>query len=101
MKRIAFFAILFMALAATPQGQDPQEGARWANDVCGECHAVRTGQVRSPNGRAPTFVELANIPGMTTPNRCAYHALRWNADVRPHLRAAARHHCLHSEPEGQ
>jgi hypothetical protein len=55
MKRIAFFAILFMALAATAQGQDPQEGARWT-----------TGQARSPNGRAPTFVELANTPGMTT-----------------------------------
>ena len=66
MKRIAFFAILFMALAVTAQGQDPQEGARWANSVCGECHAVRAGQARSPNGRAPTFVELANTPGMTT-----------------------------------
>jgi hypothetical protein len=26
MKRIAFFAILFMALAVTAQGQDPQGG---------------------------------------------------------------------------
>jgi mono/diheme cytochrome c family protein len=64
MKRIAFFAILFMALAVT--AQVPQEGARWANSVCGECHAVRAGQASSPNGRAPTFVELANTPGMTT-----------------------------------
>ena len=97
MKRIAFFAILFMALAVTAQGQVPQEGARWANSVCGECHAVRAGQARSPNGRAPTFVELANTPGMMT----AALTVALTADVRPNLRAAARHHCLHSEPEGQ
>jgi mono/diheme cytochrome c family protein len=66
MKHIAFFVILFMASAVTARGQDAQDGARWANNVCGECHAVRTGQVRSPNGRAPTFVELANTPGVTT-----------------------------------
>ena len=66
MKRIVFLVLLFASAAATAQAQDPQEGAKWATDVCGECHAVRTGQVRSPNGRAPTFVELANTPGMTT-----------------------------------
>ena len=48
------------------QAQDPQEGAKWATNVCAQCHAVRPGEPRSPNGRAPTFAELANSPGMTT-----------------------------------
>ena len=65
MKRIAFLVLLFASAAATAQAQDPQEGAKWATNVCGECHAIARSQPRSPNGRAPTFVELANIPGMT------------------------------------
>lgn len=35
------------------------------DQVCSECHAVEKGQARSPNSRSPTFVELANTPGMT------------------------------------
>ena len=65
MKRIVFPVLLFASAAATAQAQDPQEGAKWATNVCGECHAIARSQPRSPNGRAPTFVELANIPGMT------------------------------------
>ena len=57
------FALALSAVAA--QAQDPQEGAKWATNVCGECHAVARSQPRSPNGRAPTFGELANTPGMT------------------------------------
>ena len=65
MKRASFAVILLVASAATAQAQNLQNGARWASDVCAECHATRTGQARSPNGKAPTFVELANTPGMT------------------------------------
>jgi len=65
MKRTAFL-VLLMASAVTAQAQDPQEGAKWATNVCAQCHAVRPGEPRSPNGRAPTFAELANSPGMTT-----------------------------------
>jgi mono/diheme cytochrome c family protein len=63
MKRVVFPVLLF---ASAAQAQDPAEGAKWATNVCGECHAVARGQPRSPNGRAPTFVELANTPGMTS-----------------------------------
>ena len=63
MKRIVFL-VLLMGSAVTAQAQDRQEGAKWATNVCGECHAVRPGQPRSRNRRAP--VELANIPEMTT-----------------------------------
>ena len=44
---------------------DPQKGLALAQQVCSECHAIRTGQVRSPNSTAPTFLELATAPGMT------------------------------------
>ena len=65
MKRLGFVLMLLAGSAATAQAQDPQGGAQWANNVCAECHATRAGQARSPNGKAPTFVELANAPGMT------------------------------------
>ena len=45
---------------------DPVEGLAIAREVCSECHAIQKGQVRSPNSRSPTFVELANTPGMTS-----------------------------------
>ena len=44
---------------------DPQKGLALAQQVCSECHAIRTGQVRSPNSTAPTFLELATAPGIT------------------------------------
>jgi mono/diheme cytochrome c family protein len=45
---------------------DPQKGLGLAQQVCSECHAVRIGEVRSPNSKAPTFLELATTPGMTS-----------------------------------
>ena len=66
MKRFGFILMPLAGLAATAQAQDPQGGAQWANNVCAECHATRAGQAQSPNGRAPTFVELANTPDMTS-----------------------------------
>jgi mono/diheme cytochrome c family protein len=44
---------------------NPQQGLAEARQVCSECHAIQRGEVRSPNSRSPTFVELANTPGMT------------------------------------
>src|SRR5437016_385838 len=44
---------------------DLTAGVAMARQVCSECHAVVKGQGRSPNSRSPTFVELANAPGMT------------------------------------
>jgi len=66
MKRIVFLVLSLASTAATTtKAQDLREGAKWATNVCGECHAVARSQPRSPNGRAPTFGELANTPGMT------------------------------------
>lgn len=44
---------------------DPGQGPAVARQFCSECHAIHIGQVRSPNSRSPTFVELASVPGMT------------------------------------
>jgi mono/diheme cytochrome c family protein len=44
---------------------DPEHGRALAHDVCGECHAVRSAQLLSPNLLAPTFFHVATIPGMT------------------------------------
>jgi mono/diheme cytochrome c family protein len=97
MRHTGWIVFALVLSAMTAQAQDPQEGAKWATNVCGECHAIAREQLRSPNGRAPTFIELANTPGMTT---AAHDASRRNADVCPDVRTAAGHHCLHSWPEG-
>ena len=68
MRCLACLVVLLMISAATGEAQqfgDAQKGAAWARDVCSECHAIRTAQGRSPNPRSPSFVELANTPGMT------------------------------------
>jgi hypothetical protein len=54
MNRVALFVILLMGSAATVRAQNPQAGAKWATDMCGRCHAINTGQFRSPNGQAQT-----------------------------------------------
>jgi mono/diheme cytochrome c family protein len=44
---------------------DPAKGVAIANDVCSQCHAIRRGQILSPNLMAPTFVRIATTPGIT------------------------------------
>jgi len=69
MKRVACLVVLLMFEAARSQAQqigDPEKGVGLARDVCSQCHATRKGQLLSPSVRAPTFVELATTPGMTT-----------------------------------
>jgi mono/diheme cytochrome c family protein len=58
------FSVAVSPVHAQPVG-DPQEGLSFAQQVCSDCHAIRSGQVRTPNSRAPTFLELATAPGMT------------------------------------
>jgi mono/diheme cytochrome c family protein len=68
MERVIFLVtVLALSVAAShvhAQGNS-QAGLAVARQVCSECHAIQKGQVRSPNSRSPTFVELANAPGMT------------------------------------
>jgi mono/diheme cytochrome c family protein len=49
---------------AQPAG-DPKVGFALAQQVCSVCHAIEKGQV-SPNSNAPTFMQLAATPGMTS-----------------------------------
>ena len=71
MKRIFVSALAglgFIMLAAPVPAQeigDAKKGATFAQMVCAECHAVRRGQFRSPNTKAPTFASIAASPGMT------------------------------------
>src|ERR1700693_6451330 len=69
-RMIYLVTLLALSFAVSPvQAQalgDPQEGLTSAQQVCSECHAIQGGQGRSPNSRAPTFLELATAPGMTS-----------------------------------
>ena len=60
-KRAACLVILLMLSAGTSQAQEPEV----ARNTCSECHATQKGQLLSPNLRAPTWVEIANTPGVT------------------------------------
>ena len=61
MKRTACLMILLMLSATTSRAQEPEV----ARNTCSEFHATQKGQLLSPNLRAPTWVEIANTPGVT------------------------------------
>lgn len=68
MKRIVYLITLALLSAAPSQAAeigDPVKGVAIANDVCSQCHAIRKGQLLSPNLMAPTFARIAASPGMT------------------------------------
>jgi mono/diheme cytochrome c family protein len=44
---------------------DLESGATLVRETCSRCHAVRKGELLSPNRMAPTFVKVATTPGMT------------------------------------
>jgi mono/diheme cytochrome c family protein len=62
--------LLLAALSALPlraqESGDPRHGQALARQVCSDCHATQIEQLKSPNPRAPTFRELATMPGMTS-----------------------------------
>ena len=61
--------VVAAALAAWPvqaqDGGDAGRGLSLVRQVCSECHAIEAQQLQSPHARAPTFLALANTPGMT------------------------------------
>jgi mono/diheme cytochrome c family protein len=68
MKHISFAMVLLIAVTARAGAQqpgNPLKGAALAQSVCAQCHAVRSGQMRSPNPMAPSFSDVAKWPGMT------------------------------------
>jgi mono/diheme cytochrome c family protein len=67
--RFASLPFLFVLLASTPlqaqEAGDPRAGLSLAREVCAMCHAVSGGQTLSPDPEAPTFGQIARVPGMT------------------------------------
>ena len=62
----AAFSIFGIVPASRAQDiGDVQQGRQFAIDVCASCHAVRAGQTQSPLATAPSFEEIAHMPGMT------------------------------------
>lgn len=73
--KIAFLFWLFwlfwasMLAAPIASAQDgaaaASRGLFYAERSCADCHGVTVDQKQSPNPAAPTFVVIANTPGMT------------------------------------
>jgi len=58
-------SILPMTSASAQQIGSRARGLEVARQLCAECHAVEINDARSPNPDAPTFPEIAAVPGMT------------------------------------
>jgi len=68
MKFILIVVLASLALASRAVAQetgDVKTGAKLAQTVCAQCHAVGAGLSRSPNPMAPGFSGVAAWPGMT------------------------------------
>jgi mono/diheme cytochrome c family protein len=68
MNRIAIAIVVSTALISHAFAHEPgdiKRGAALADSVCAQCHAVRAGQLRSPDPMAPSFTSVAKTPGMT------------------------------------
>ena len=69
MKRIFLAAAVSISLVSHARAQEPgdaKKGAELARSVCAKCHAVGSGERRSPDPMAPSFVSVAETPGMTS-----------------------------------
>ncbi len=62
---IAISAATASYTARAQEAGDPVKGFAYANKVCAQCHAVREGDKLSPDLHAPSFVDIANTPGVT------------------------------------
>jgi len=56
---------LFPITANADQIGDATVGSAFALKYCAECHAVKSGEVFSPNPGAPSFTSVAKTSGMT------------------------------------
>jgi mono/diheme cytochrome c family protein len=59
----AMLAATFPAVAA--DADDVRGGRELAGQICTDCHAVRPAEVDSPNRKAPSFEDIAAVPGIT------------------------------------
>jgi mono/diheme cytochrome c family protein len=68
--RVLITSLLFniIGVVTTVQAQDfgdSRQGRRLALDICASCHAMRAGEILSPDTAAPSFRAIAHMPGMT------------------------------------
>lgn len=69
--KLVIYLAASIALSGVSQVQaqtigNPRDGLALAQQFCSQCHAVQKEQPRSPNPRAPTFLQLGTTPGMTS-----------------------------------
>ena len=62
---LAGLSLAIMTVGTATQAGNSKNGFDVAQHVCAECHAIREGQLNSPNPRSPSFEQVANTPGMT------------------------------------
>ena len=68
MRTLIASAVFIFGMVPVSRAQDigdVQQGRQFALDVCASCHAVRAGATQSPLATAPSFEEIAHMPGMT------------------------------------
>ena len=68
LKRAVVAVMAVVCVSGTAQAQvigDVDKGKAFAERTCAECHAVHAGPGASPKATATTFVNIANVPGMT------------------------------------
>lgn len=51
--------------AAAADADDVRAGRGLAVQICSDCHAVRPAEVDSPNRNAPSFEDIAGVPGIS------------------------------------
>jgi len=86
MSKLGLIIATCVAAMGAAQAQSlgsPSQGLRLARAQCGECHLVEKGSGLSPNPAAPTFENIANIPGMTGAALTA--ALRTSHETMPNV----------------
>lgn len=85
--------LLALALLSTsgPHAQelgDARAGLSVAREACTSCHAVLAGETNSPNRQAPSFEQIAQVPGMTVTALTVVlqtsHATMPNIMLEPH-----------------
>ena len=68
MRRTFIAVAMLFAMQSSSIAQavgDAARGATLASTVCAQCHAVRAGELRSPDPMAPNFSSIATTLGMT------------------------------------
>lgn len=64
--RLIILAALLVPLEANAEDVgDVRAGFTFAKQNCAECHAVKEGEGKSPNPKAPPFTIVAGMPSMT------------------------------------